>query len=198
MKIEVQLDSESIPELACIRIEATQFATQHTLHVQLCKGEIYHLGDLRLELNSAESLREKIASAGEAMRAEMSSEWLSMAENASESIAWIHGFAVHDRQSGERVGSGGFKGPPKDGEVEIAYGIDEPFRGRGFATTVATALTRYAIGQSNAVKTVLAHTLPEENASTRVLTKCGFAKVGDVIDPEDGPVWRWAKQREGY
>jgi len=24
-----------------------------------------------------------------------------------------------------------------------------------------------------------------------VLKHCGFAYVGAVIDPEDGPVWRW-------
>ena len=27
------------------------------------------------------------------------------------------------------------------------------------------------------------------NASARVLTKCGFKAVGEVIDPEDGLVW---------
>jgi ribosomal-protein-alanine N-acetyltransferase len=40
---------------------------------------------------------------------------------------------------------------------------------------------------------VRAHTLPNPNASTRVLTKCGFHRVGEVIDPEDGLVWRWER-----
>jgi RimJ/RimL family protein N-acetyltransferase len=31
------------------------------------------------------------------------------------------------------------------------------------------------------------------NASARVLAKCGFRRVGEVIDPEDGLVWRWEK-----
>ncbi len=39
----------------------------------------------------------------------------------------------------------------------------------------------------------LAHTCPEPNASTRVLTKCGFRRVGEVMDPDDGLVWRWEK-----
>ena len=34
------------------------------------------------------------------------------------------------------------------------------------------------------------------NASTRVLTKCGFRHIGQVIDPEDGPVWRWERHRD--
>ncbi|MGH7631966.1 MAG: hypothetical protein ACREOF_21740 [Gemmatimonadales bacterium] len=29
------------------------------------------------------------------------------------------------------------------------------------------------------------------NASARVLEKLGFRRLGEVIDPEDGPVWRW-------
>jgi|SRR6267378_2525891 len=38
-----------------------------------------------------------------------------------------------------------------------------------------------------------AHTLPLSNPSTRVLQKCGFRHIGAVVDPEDGPVWRWER-----
>jgi RimJ/RimL family protein N-acetyltransferase len=193
VQLDVELNSESIPELACIRIESKQFATEHTLHVRLCNGETYFLDELRLELDSVESIREMLASLDEATRAELSQDWLDMISSAKEPVAWIHGFSVHDRKTGDRVGSGGFKGPPANGEVEIAYGIDEPFRGKGFATTVATALTYYAFGQSSDVKKVIAHTLPEKNASTSVLSKCGFTNVGEFTDPEDGQVWRWEK-----
>ncbi len=31
-------------------------------------------------------------------------------------------------------------------------------------------------------------------ASGRVLIKCGFRRIGEVIDPEDGLVWRWEKE----
>jgi len=63
-------------------------------------------------------------------------------------------------------------------------------QGQGYATEAAEALVRYAI-DSGQVGTVCAHTLPEANASTRVLTKCGLECVGEVVDPEDGLVWRW-------
>ena len=43
------------------------------------------------------------------------------------------------------------------------------------------------------VERVLAHTLPEANASTAVLERLGFACEGLVTDPEDGPVWRWSR-----
>jgi RimJ/RimL family protein N-acetyltransferase len=41
---------------------------------------------------------------------------------------------------------------------------------------------------------VRAHTLPERNASTRILEKCGFTFRGEILDPEDGLVWRWEHQ----
>ena len=196
IRLNIELTTESVPELACIRIESAPLATEHTLHVRLCKGETYFLGDLRFQLDSVDSLREMLANIDDEMRAQLSPAWLDMVANATEPIAWIHGFAVHDRNTGDRVGSGGFKGPPVNGEVEIAYGIDEPFRGKGFATTVATALTQYAFGQTDDVKMVIAHTLPEQNASTSVLTKCGFTNVGEVTDPDDGQVWRWEFERK--
>ena len=50
-------------------------------------------------------------------------------------------------------------------------------------------LISYAL-ESLQVRLVCAQTRPEENASTWVLTKCGFRRVGEVNDPEDGFVWR--------
>src|SRR5205085_256855 len=93
------------------------------------------------------------------------------------------------------IGQCGFKGPP-DGEgcVEIAYGIDPEHRGNGYATEAAGALVQYAFA-SDLVRVVRAHTLPELNASTRVLSKCGFRNVGEVVDPDDGLVWRWEIRR---
>ena len=45
--------------------------------------------------------------------------------------------------------------------------------------------------QSAEVRQVIAHTLPLQNASTRVLRRVGMTCVGAVVDPEDGNVWRW-------
>ena len=106
---------------------------------------------------------------------------------------WRLGFAVLHRESRSVVGSAGFKGPPDaTGVVEVAYGIVSGFEGRGYATEVTQALVAFAFG-SGLVQQVRAHTLPTANASTRVLTKCGFRRTGDVIDPDDGPVWRWER-----
>jgi RimJ/RimL family protein N-acetyltransferase len=128
-------------------------------------------------------------------RAEVSPAWMAAAMAATEPDPWVHGFTIFDRASGAAIGNCAFKGPPDDGRVEIAYGVDESHRCRGYATEAALALTGYACTTRTDVLIVQAHTLPEENASTRVLRKSGFRYVGEVVDPEDGLVWRWEYRR---
>ena len=45
--------------------------------------------------------------------------------------------------------------------------------------------------KDKSVKTIIAHTLAEDNPSTKVLQKCGFEKVQEINDPEDGLIWKW-------
>ena len=90
------------------------------------------------------------------------------------------------------IGTCGYKGPPQDGIVEIGYGVISSFRGIGLATEIAAVLIDNALTFPEVSK-VIAHTLPEENASCNVLRKCGFHFVGEVMDPEDGCIWRWER-----
>lgn len=108
-------------------------------------------------------------------------------------LQWGGHFVV-DEGTREVVGSCAFKAPPtEEGTVEIAYFTYPGFEGRGYATGMARKLIELASG-STAVRRVIAHTLPETNASTRVLERVGMNFVGEVIDPEDGRVWRWQVQ----
>ena len=125
---------------------------------------------------------------------EVSAAWLANLRTRQHPDPWTLGFAVVHREERQVIGSAGFKGAPDaDGVVEIAYGIVPTFEGRGYATEAAHALVAYAFS-NGLVQRVRAHTLPTKNASTRVLTKCGFVRLGDVIDPDDGPVWRWERK----
>jgi RimJ/RimL family protein N-acetyltransferase len=91
------------------------------------------------------------------------------------------------------VGTCGFKAPPdNEGVVEIAYFTFSGFEGNGYASAMAIGLVDRARGEAG-VRRLRAHTLPERNASTRILEKAGFALAGEVVDPEDGPVWRWER-----
>ena len=74
--------------------------------------------------------------------------------------------------------------------VEIGYEVAPDFRGWALGTEIARALIGKAF-ESPDVERVQAHTLPETNASTAILEKCGLTKVEVVEDPEDGIVWRW-------
>jgi RimJ/RimL family protein N-acetyltransferase len=101
---------------------------------------------------------------------------------------WATYLIVHDTDAA-LIGIGGFKGAPVDGTVEIGYAIAPVYRKQGHATSAARAFVE--IARADGVRTVVAHTLPEHNASTKVLTRCGFDHVGDAVDPDEGPVWRW-------
>jgi ribosomal-protein-alanine N-acetyltransferase len=122
---------------------------------------------------------------------EVSPEFLTHLRALDSSDAWRPGFGIVDRETGRVVGTVGFRAPPdSDGMVEIAYGVVPDFEGRGYATQAAGMVAGWALARDG-VRVVRAHTLPEANASTRVLTKCGFAFGGEVVDPQDGRVWRW-------
>ncbi len=146
---------------------------------------------LTLVLSSVNEIRALIEGLSDEDRAEVSPLWLARALAATESDPWLHGFKVTLREEGTIIGDAGFKGPPSDdGFVEIAYGIEPEHQGRGFATEAARALTEFA-RQAAGVRVVRAHTKHRDNASSRVLAKCGFRFVGEVVDPEDGLVQRW-------
>lgn len=124
-------------------------------------------------------------------KAQVSADWLAGLQASTAADPWTHGFSLVHRESDIVVGKCGFKGPPAaGGVVEIAYGVVPEYQGKGYATEAAQALVAFAF-RSGRVRVVRAHTLPAANASTGVLTKCGFQHVGEVIDPDDGLVWRW-------
>ena len=96
-----------------------------------------------------------------------------------------------DQSSRDVVGVCAYKGSPDaEAGVEIAYFTFAVFEKQGYGTASAAALVRQAT-ESGRVHVIRAHTLPTPNASNRLLERLGFSNVGTVIDPEDGPVWRW-------
>jgi ribosomal-protein-alanine N-acetyltransferase len=83
----------------------------------------------------------------------------------------------------ELVGWGGFKGPPRDGVVDLVAELDAAVR-----AMVAEAFA------DDGVEAVIAHTLAERNASNRVLEKVGFRFDGEARE-RDTPVWRYSLAR---
>ena len=90
---------------------------------------------------------------------------------------------------GALVGNGGWKGRPEHGAAELGYAVAPARQRRGIATAVVRELIER--GRRAGLRVVVAHTLAEENASTKVLTRCGFTRTAELDDPDEGQVWRW-------
>lgn len=122
------------------------------------------------------------------------------------SLCWSTLWAAISRSENRVVGFLCFKGPPRplfdfletapnfklDVEtaernvastavVEIGYGVDKAFRGRGFATEAVGALVDWGRERED-VGSILAETLTANLLSRRVLEKCGFRRFGESTD----------------
>lgn len=105
---------------------------------------------------------------------------------------------ILDKSENKVIGTGGFKGAAdENGMVEIGYAIAPEYQNRGLATEAARGMIDYSFSH-DFVKIVDAHTLAEENASGKVLQKCGMTKIGEKFDKEDGHIWHWRILREEY
>ena len=82
------------------------------------------------------------------------------------------------RKDGAHIGNLSFKGVPENGVAELGYGIDEEYRGWGYATEAVETILQWAFDQPG-VSSVAAETEPDNAASRRVLEKCGFVPAGE-------------------
>ncbi|MCC6151901.1 MAG: GNAT family N-acetyltransferase [Planctomycetes bacterium] len=79
-------------------------------------------------------------------------------------------------REGVVIGDGGFHGPPKDGRVQIGYSIVPQLQRRGYATQAVGALCGWAFGHG--ARCVNAECDASNQASVRVLEKCGLKRIG--------------------
>lgn len=86
-------------------------------------------------------------------------------------------FQIIHRDIATVVGDIGFhSAPDAAGAVEIGYGVVPDFRGQGFATEAAVALTRWALERPE-VSEVQAETEEDHTPSQGVLGRAGFRLV---------------------
>jgi RimJ/RimL family protein N-acetyltransferase len=117
------------------------------------------------------------------MRAEPGREW------------WARLWLVVVESPARIVGSVSFKSfDPGSGGAEIGYGIASGEQRRGFAAAAVRELVAAAFARPE-TRRVFAFVQPSNVASRRVLERNGFAVVGESIDPEDGPVLRYEKEK---
>jgi ribosomal-protein-alanine N-acetyltransferase len=142
-----------------------------------------HLHPISYELTGRSDVRDS------AFLMDICGMYLSRYDHASPPLPWVGYLA---ERNGMFVGTCAYKTPPGAHGVEIAYYTFPEFEGQGIATAMAAELVEIATRE--AVSPVRAQTLPEQNASCRILTKLGFVNVGSVMHPEDGEVWEWRRE----
>lgn len=69
--------------------------------------------------------------------------------------------------------------PNVDGEIEIGYGTYEEFQGKGFMTEIVGGIIEWTKAQKN-VKAIIASTDKTNTASSKVLNKNKFEKIGET------------------
>lgn len=88
------------------------------------------------------------------------------------------------------VGDFCFKGPSKNGMVEIGYGLRDGFCGNGYMTEAVKAISEWALTQKN-VNIVEAETSDDNEKSKNVLFNAGFKFSGNI--GEEGPRFQLVK-----
>lgn len=90
---------------------------------------------------------------------------------------WNTNWEIVSKALNRIIGGCAFYGPPDGGAVcEIAYVIQEPFRGKGYAAEAVDALCEWAF--ANGAKTVRAEVETDNLPSANMLKKISFSPTG--------------------
>ncbi len=104
-------------------------------------------------------------------------EMLEGCQQRAQDYIWYTSWKMCLKENGQQIGDAGFKGPAQNGRVEIGYGINELYQGKGYATEGVKAICDWAL-QQNDIQAIEAETEPNNKASQNVLKKLGFIATG--------------------
>lgn len=155
-----------------------------------------HLKTKRLELEpmSDAEIERLIEQSDEEMK-KAYGEMLEGCQKDSANRIWYAPWKMSLRGDTKYIGDLCFKGPAKKNAVEIGYGIEPAYEGKGYTTEAVKAMIEWAFRQSG-VYFVEAETEPDNKASQRILEKCGFMPDGTGKEGLrfvlESPVTNWA------
>jgi RimJ/RimL family protein N-acetyltransferase len=116
---------------------------------------------------------------------------LALAEvDAGTPLDWCVPFLIVSKARNAVLGSCRFKTVPVEGEVEISYGVSREVRGQGVATVAIAQLLQRAAADL-AVHRVVAHILPDNLPSSKLVHRLGFARDRVLTDIHGDEVARW-------
>ncbi len=95
-------------------------------------------------------------------------------------------------EDGELVGMCSITHAPKDGVVDIGYGVAPTRQRRGIASRAIGDVVAWAMADPR-VRRLTADTATGNGASQQVLERNGFVAMGERVDAEDGPLIYWQR-----
>lgn len=111
--------------------------------------------------------------------------------DAGTSAHWCTPFLMVSRSV--VLGTCRFRNAPARGSVEIGYEVAESQRGQGVATAAVRQLLHKA-ASSGLVQQVVAHILPGNVASSKVVARLGFSEGELIVDHDGETVTLWSIQ----
>lgn len=85
------------------------------------------------------------------------------------------------------IASAGFHdAPDSNGMIEIGFGVDKKYQGRGFGQELLHGMWSWVVNDPQ-VKTLRYTVSPDNLISQHIIKKFGFEFKGQQIDEEDGP-----------
>lgn len=138
---------------------------------------------LVIELMTDEEIQNKISDTQDEELKKAYQEMLAGALRDPKQRQWSAPWKISLKKEGTEIGDLCFKGAPKEYAVEIGYGIDEAYHGQGYGTEAVSQMLQWAFGDDKVVF-VEAETESDNEASRKLLTKCGFQPDGEG---EEGP-----------
>jgi RimJ/RimL family protein N-acetyltransferase len=168
-------------------IETERFRIQPLTYDQLVKY-IRNDNSLETELQLNPTSRSISADLKEALEQTILPAVTDSTKNYLFSTLWTIIFKSENKMVGDLC----FVGEPNaDGEIEIGYGTYEEFQGKGYMTEAVSGLIGWAKNQTG-VKSIVASTDQSNIASSMVLVKNSFIKIG-----ETETMFKWRLQIKG-
>lgn len=109
---------------------------------------------------------------------------------------WCSTFYIVRESDGYIVGGCGFKDEPYGDRVEIGYAVAPACMRQGIGSAAVGALLELAF-QSGEASEVLAQVEPSNVASTCLVRKLGFIRLGIATDEDGTTVFRWLARQSG-
>jgi len=172
----------------------TELLTERMLLISLTMNQLRTYEDAPEKLEQQLGFPVSRANLSEEVRKAINIKITKMAGAPTREHLWYTYWLVVIRFGPYGAGLVGFKGSPDMmGQVEIGYGIDPAWEGKGYTTEAARAMVGWAFSMPGC-HAVIAETDRDNIASQKILQKIGMKVYGET---SESLMWMIKREREG-